>query len=152
MSTKKLLTKQQKECLVFGYIKQNFDIFIPIVIMKLVDYYFKDYLNWKIKSDEYLKIKSSRNIFIYSPRFTIKNIPFQFRVHSGRTRKDPGIIVMPHLDLLLNAELMPSNLIGFTIKCFIDGNVLSDDDDVISREITLNIGNAFCFDNYNLRR
>ena len=77
-----VLTKQQEESLVSGYTRQNYLLFIPLVIVKIIEALHDEYFRWTIKGDELVKFRQARNGQIIYPKSCIKinDIKFELRI------------------------------------------------------------------------
>ena len=70
---------KQQQLLTFGYVRKNYALFIPFVIIKLIKLFYDEYFYWHIKGDEMVKFKQAQNGDILYPKSTIKfnDIVFQ---------------------------------------------------------------------------
>eukprot|EP01084_Bolivina_argentea_P098892 177775_1 len=84
----RLRTKVQRDMLVFGYIKQNSVIAMPVDITKLCFEFYNDVIDWLLSDKtlhKFLNAKSGEKLL--GPKFEICNIPFQLILYPNGVAK-----------------------------------------------------------------
>eukprot|EP01083_Nonionella_stella_P248841 861079_1 len=109
-----LAEKNQRQCLVFGFIRYWCDMHthIPDEIQQLCYKYYNDLIYWTLRDDTLQAFFTKH--FLSGPRFTVYNIPFQLQLYpNGRTDKDKGYVAYV---LTFIQDQMPSYITDFSIS------------------------------------
>ena len=70
---------KQQELVTFGYVRENYALFIPFVIIKLIKLLYDEYFYWHIKGDEVVKFKQAETGDVLYPKSCIKFNDMEFQ-------------------------------------------------------------------------